>query len=626
MQRLSMMPRSVLVWATFLMALATGLGLATDARAQKYDWEEAAHESFWYARYNLDALHRSGMGVPLPEEAQRALRERPRVDGNALRLGPGLMAPFITGNPAYAQAQTESYQWSESHTQRTVTTAGLAWTVISASKQAMRLARRHRLGMSSDGATLNRVAFFSLVAGEAARFAQARLRLEGDLEGLYGDRWTSGSARASSDAPDPEDQISMLWALAELTELSRDVRSYRGRVSGMEAELWASTLFRAMIRYQREHPAWLGDGLSARARGHLIEALAAYAEVLGGGPELERVVRRMRAHARTLAQHGNGRIQGAQEANRNDARAVEIAASIRALIVASRMTADEALQDEAIRLWESLQARWDGESGVYGPSATESETYEYSARDVGDIVGAFSAVIYGAGLESEKARYAQFFQSAVKRSRLMAAEREEAGGDADGDIVPLPGRAGGPHGSAPVFRRRVQYDPGEGGWIITDSRFETSGALYLATRLMELGEPRPSVGSAARDLPQNRLAQFEGLRQQVARLRADRASAKEVEALKQLLVQLEARMEDVREQIGSQTSSEGNPEMKRQLSQLADEVSALSDRVETLEDSVSPGSGSASLQTSEIVTIALILLIVISGLAAYQWVLRRAGT
>jgi len=112
----------------------------------------------------------------------------------------------------------------------------------------------------------------------------------------------------------------------------------------------------------------------------------------------------------------------------------------------------------------------------------------------------------------------------------MLAEGEEAGGSADGDPVPAPEDAGGPYGKAPVFVTQTLGD-----WVTANSRFTTAGAMYLAFRMLGLGERAgwPYLGPPRHGLPTNPTAQLVHLRQQLQELRtqAERVPPERVEAL-----------------------------------------------------------------------------------------------
>jgi hypothetical protein len=55
------------------------------------------------------------------------------------------------------------------------------------------------------------------------------------------------------------------------------------------------------------------------------------------------------------------------------------------------------------------------------------------------------------------------------------------------DEPPLPPAAGGEFGQAAVYNGAVEYDTGAGEWSVTDDRFYTADALYLANQDIWVG-------------------------------------------------------------------------------------------------------------------------------------------
>jgi len=569
-----------------VVGLAAGfffaVGIAAAAQGE-YDWPQAAEESYWYAVYNIRALVTSGMGLsPADDEILNQLVEQAGLPKELI------IAPYASGDPTYVQSG--SFKWNPQRRDPTVTTEALAWMVISLATQAKQLERLYQTGIASDDETRGRAMLYGFLASEAARFA--RERLLDPQTGLYVRSWRE-EGRAGERDFNPLDQFLMLWAWAELNSLAEGFSFYRGAVPHILGELWAEELFRAIGRYGEDHPRWLA--FSPYERGLAIEAVSAYAATLESGPLLEEAVRFVRLETRVLAEQVD-----------KLSKLAELAEAARALMVAQLLLGDPSLRKKALRIWQDLQGLWDDDVGVY-KNDPESSVYDYTLQDLGAVVGAFGAVIYGAGLEGAKARYARFFQNALKISRLMIAEGEEAGGDDDGDEVPGPERAIGPFGSAPVFKGGVQYDLSTSDWYDKDSRFQTAGALQLATRLMWLGQRggQPFSGPPRYGLPLSRDAQLIGLRMQLTEL-----SEAELKALKSLLESLEGRFEEQKRYV---QGLEGR---------LGVELESLKRRVDTLSSRISrPKGGKVTL--TDTVSVLLIILVLLVGFIAYQWAAQR---
>lgn len=584
--------RAALIVGVFVWLLgAHGIGASAQAQ-EEYGWPDAAHESYWYSLYSVTALLDSGLGL--------------LADGE-------LYVPYASGDPAYVQSG--SFEWSEAKADRTVTAQTVAWTILALSAQAKQLERLYERGalFLSEGA-LQRGTDFGLRAARAARFARDRLR--DPQTGLYRARWSE-----TGSSPPEEfrlgDQTAMLRAFAGLISLIESSAFYAGTVSAPEAELWAEDLFRVIRTFLEERSA----EPSPYETGALIEALAAYAAVLEEGPALEGAVGLIVRHANALAERFAKTPQDAPLRDR--------ARAVRALILAERLTGDESLRRRALEIWDEAQSLWDEEVGVYRPAPDAVDVYEYSVGDVADVVGAFAAVIYGAGRGDAKARYAQFFRNAVKRSRLMIAEGPEAGGDRDGDEVPAPASAGGRLGRAPVPMSKVQYDLKDRDWYPTNSRTDAAGAMRFAARLLWIGERegQPYLGPPRYGLPTSREAQLIGLQMLVDRLRERQAPREELDALKELFISLENRFQEI------QAQADDRDALRRELlhlrSQLADLEQRMGRELLQLRSELSArataprAAAGMPISSQDTTTVVLLIGLLLVGFVAYQWALQR---
>jgi hypothetical protein len=529
--------------AIALLALALG---AFELRVQAYSWEEAARESYWYSLYNVQALLDSGLGL----------------------LGDGrLIIPYASGDPTYVQ--TGSREWSPAKADKTITTQGLAWTAIALLGHAKQLAQLYEAGVvSGDEAT--QAIELGVRAAQMLQFVYEKLR--DPATGLYRPRLRPKGSPVGE--PTPLDQAVTLWAHAELLPLTTSPL-YRGEISRPEAERRSVQLFWSIRAYESANPSWLD--LSGREAALFLEALSAYAATLLEGPELTQAMKLIHERAYALAE------EPSQDASLRDQAAV-----MRALIVIARLLGDEALRQRALAVWEAMQALWNEQAGAYR-SAPDALSYEYSVWDVGDLVGAFGAAIYDLGLVEARVRYAQLFEGVIKKARLMIAEGLEAGGSADNDPVPAPEDAGGRYGRAPAFASKVQLDPALGDWVVTNSRFTTAGAMYLAARLLWLGarEGWPYLGPPRFGLPISATVQLLGLRQQLAKLQSERVPPERVEALKELFMALEARVQELNEQTKAWAQMQKDlQQLSQELAQLGSDLSAQRTELEALKGQI----------------------------------------
>ncbi len=190
-----------------------------------------------------------------------------------------------------------------------------------------------------------------------------------------------------------------------------------------------------------------------------------------------------------------GRIDndGRLETEGNYSQVVTQASAIQGLVFAFHITAEQMLQDAVLNLWDHMDTLWDDNAEVYVPSRGDT-SYRYTARDVGDIVGAFNALLNGLSIDVSE-RFAKFFHSAVSESGLQIAEGEPTGGDKDTDTIPGPIAAGGPFGQGPVLATEVVYRTSSNTWEVIDSRFTTAYAMSANNQFMWIGTwaGKPSV-------------------------------------------------------------------------------------------------------------------------------------
>ncbi len=547
-----------------------------------YDWGSSAAESYWYSLANASALMNSGAGLPLSERDEllsRVIAEAgfARDEGHVLSL-PLVVLPYAVGDPRYLQPG--SSKWVSENQDQTVTTEGLAWMAIAYAAQAKQMERLYQIGIDQTRETRLEAMVRGILASEASNIAYSQMR--DSNSGLY-----LGEHGASLEQPvlAPSDQLLMLWALSELASLADGYSLYRGTVSWLEASQRAEEIYHAIIKYGKDHPEWLA--LTPEDRALMVESLSVFAATLGNLSILEEVVNLIRDHSQALA----------SEVGVDSPLAVR-AQAVRALIAAQRMTGNEGFRSTAMEIWGSMQASWDDGLGIFrGPDGTAA--VEYSASDVADLVGAFGAVIYGTGDEAAMAQYSQFFRTAIKIARLIYSERDEAGGDSDSDEVPASASAGGPYGIAPVFASKVQFKPDLNQWFVTNSGFESAGALYLASQLLWIGQRdhQSYIGPPRYGLPLSREAQFIGIQQQLAELRASQVNRSEVEALKTLLQGLEEKLQQFQEDI--QKRLIGPTSAVTEVGLLSDELDVVKADVKAMSDKIASADEKASSASTD---------------------------
>ncbi len=423
----------------YLLAIVLVLIVGPAPAQADSSWVAAAYQSYRFSFANVTHLALfSGLGVESPDAVKRwaMLLQRARVEATPWQNLYLNSAPFAEGSPVLTQefrvTDGATLRWERTKMKTVVEPEGLAWAVIAYISWLRQIEQGcQRTSFSS---SLYRLIAMTLgdLAAQALQFAEKNLK---DAQtGLYGQGWTA--------------QIAMLHALAAFALGTADSEFYLGELSSVTARAQADALFQSILK--QNDPPWPAE---LRLQALWLEALAWYALV--GSYPLEAL--------RLLHQLAQQWPSAAQQ------NVATRAALLMALLTASRLTGERSYAEQALGLWQGLKDAWERER-------------ELSVSQIGDLVGAFNAVIRVLKLEEGKSEYARFFTLWVKH--LQRASDEESGGGRDDDILMT--QAGGPHGQAPVFGTKIAYDAAQKRWVLLDGRFSTAGALYTASRLLWL--------------------------------------------------------------------------------------------------------------------------------------------
>jgi uncharacterized coiled-coil protein SlyX len=427
-------------------------------------WEEAARESFWYALYNVESLVlTSGLGLELelkmedPAETLEQMGISP-PDSLLKRLFLN-QVPYRSGSPRFAQTPNlddpATLRWDPVAMERTISLEALAYTVIAELEWGKRLeqfTRQTQIQTDSQRFADRQALLFSRLAAATVDFAEKRLKR---ADGLYWEElrwWRDAPIRRGP--PPWRGQIAWLWALSAL-------------ISSEESSANTDALTEELFRLLDRDLPW-GE-LSVRDASLALKALAWFAVFTHDRDLQGRALRRVDELASLLLQ-----LQPPED------RSLEAqAAIVSGLLYADHLTGDGRYRTAALDAWNRLLNLWDETLGVFAPQPTMP--FEITIDEVGELLSAFHTVIYVTGDEEAKLLYAKFFQT-LKRAGFQRAEGPEAGGGFDGDPVPDPRQVG----EAPVLISMVRWDP-EAGWQVSDGRFRTAPALYVANAWLWIG-------------------------------------------------------------------------------------------------------------------------------------------
>jgi len=178
---------------------------------------------------------------------------------------------------------------------------------------------------------------------------------------------------------------------------------------------------------------------------------------------------------------GNGRVEGGAE---NQAATQGIVAQ--GLLWASQLDGVDRTDTADEVVGYMLDELWDADGGTF-MSGTDASTYAITARDAGDITGGLNAADAVLGRSGVRDTFARFFNQTFNRGRLQRAERPPSRSEDAEHPLPLPPNAGGEYGQAAVYNAEVEYDTDADEWTVTDPRFRTEEALYLANQDIWVG-------------------------------------------------------------------------------------------------------------------------------------------
>jgi len=476
---------------TFLSCLALGVALlgaaASPARAQKdfrYDPKSADVAAHWAARATLaSAVMFSGLGERLNmsvEERDAALRyagyvtrpPQPKVAIVGAVYAGG--APRLKGKPDPANPPT--LRWDEATFDHTLEPAAQAWSLVKITSPAFHL-QYHELAADK------RIGLMMVPQARAqAKTLAGRLR---DRNGLFAARSADGTLVAAK----PRDQAAVLWAAANLILAATDGRddywhkAYRDLI---DAEDYRPLADAALAALEKLAPQSAGD------RALAIEALGRYALAAKDAAQRSRALGLLRSHAAALAQDAGSSLE-------------DIGLAVYGLSEAARALAAPRYAESAAGLFRgALLPLWSEALGVF--SSPSGEAPLYTPRTLGALIAGLNAMRWHgpADLAREAERvYPRLFETVLVRAGLLQSsplpivtplyrEREPDAHFAH-PVLPSPVE----RRVAPVFAAEVRYEAG--AWRVSDPRFRTAEAMFLAVMLaMRHGDDADPFLPAAR--------------------------------------------------------------------------------------------------------------------------------
>ena len=508
----------------FLKAAAATGGVAgvgnlasaqTETDEQAYDWLDATLDSYWYSLYNMNTtIAVSGVGVIFPHNEQQRQMFRKRLkailknsDADKPPVkSPNLnMAPFTGGDPHFTQKPVapftdESVQrihadtmaWDREEMTHVVSPASAAWTQLKGITWAKNF--QNHFGLLPDNMApkfrsqmLATVAQVSIKATLIDGGPQGNGALTKNDEGLLlvsGFNPTEG--KVVDPEPRPMQHAAMLWFLSDMVSLAKN--GWYGYVNpkplippGKLQQLADNMAWTILTTFPPERIAEMG---SIRDFGVMLGAMGWYGTHAG----VDYVQNLATEYANMLADvveenlTDDGKLQNAGE---NQAAAQ--GAVGQGLVWASQVegVSHRDMAEDVLRyMTESL---WDEDAGTFATGA-DDQTYAITARDAGDVTGGLNTATAVLGMEDAQDLYATYFDQTFNRGRLQRAERPPSVDPEAENRLPLPQNAGGKYGQAAVYNTEVTYHGDRDEWEVTDDRFRTAQALYLANQDIWIGQ------------------------------------------------------------------------------------------------------------------------------------------
>ncbi|AGN00694.1 plastocyanin [Salinarchaeum sp. Harcht-Bsk1] len=489
--------------------------------ASAYGFQAASMDAYWYSLYNMSTnIAMSGNGVPFPlndqmEELQDqrmpAMLEAADVDRPPI-ANPNLsLAAFTEGDPHFTQEpvleddtgrpDASTLGWDKSQSSGVVSPSSVAWTHLKGVTWAKNF-QAHFDVLPTEMAPKFRAQLLSTLAqvGINAAILVGGSRENGAL--THGDSWEFLSQYRPSageivdDSRRPHHHAAMVWFLSDMTSLAQNgwfgyenPRPLLPKAEGADAvfdppvgiqEITDGVAATTMDLFT---PAEIVEQESTRSVGLMLAAIGYYGPQAGG-----------EAQRNAAAQYANDLASVIEDTLTDDGRVENGAANQAAtqgivaqgLLWASQLDGvDHA--DTADRVVDFLiEELWDENAGTFA-SGTDDATYTITARDAGDLTGGLNAADVLLERSDVQETFARFFDQTFNRGELQRAERPPSRDESAEHTLPLPPAAGGEFGQAAVYNGAVEYDPAADEWTVTDDRFYTEEALYLANQDIWVG-------------------------------------------------------------------------------------------------------------------------------------------
>ncbi len=470
-----------------------GLAAIADFKGgdSKFNFNYAKEQAYWYSRYNLGSLvMKSGNGMMFkPNKTVMGAMVKLVSDAKSTAVpakNPALLVRiYATGEPTW-QVKSDgnpgnfaNERWAKP-TDTSVTFSSYGWAAAKEAEWAKQFHVDGHFGIpGKDDIPGAQQRFAGIVlATEAVMQTINFLKNQGDFkQSVKGGKWVALLA------------ISDVVSLLEVEKVPHSATNRYKKLGAMLAKGQGMAGVDDLIKMLRGGAdKFYGsikdqtpDTLSSLALA--IQALPWYG--LATKTNLPEVKSKIKAWADKLSEMKPNGL-------------VEQAYYIRGLVSAGRALKEKSYYDKTKSVFELMAKDFDGAQAIFKSKTT------YSANDLAIIFGALNAYMnYGSKNASDEyfdgaqKILTYFFENAVNFSKLQlsappialipAYERNPKKGPADElfnryKSLPVPPKAGGAYGVAPVFRGEIKFDGGQ--WTVSKPKFHTAGGMHLANEFM----------------------------------------------------------------------------------------------------------------------------------------------
>jgi hypothetical protein len=472
------MKRFAIILLVFIVAAGAAYGERKPA--DNFTFEAAQKQAYWYSLYNVAHLTMfAGMGEIMKGGGMTGIIEWLKGGGvqkaDLVKDMYMISSTYQQGDPNFTQpldlGNKRSMGWDLNKMDQTLNPSAQAFTIIKSVTKNF-----HRDYHETKDNQRVAIAMYPEAKEMAKLLAEKMIDDRG--------RFVPLSPNGKKGKPQPFDQVAVLWAFSDLALVSSDpeVTPYNDSDLSQWSIKMADRAFKAT---QSLPPQSIVDKSIA------IEAYGRYAAATEN-PGL-------RKEAVTLIKDFASQIL-----KDNPKTITELGLSVYGLAEAYRVTGVYDFLSQALTIFNNdMERLWDEKAGIYATSEN-AKKYVYTPFDVGSVLAALNTVLWFAippyenplesGPSLARKRYVRFFENAIVISGMQQSSgivlvepvylKREPEIHFTHPALPLPDKAGGEFGKAPVFAAKVTYENGK--WKVSNPLFKTKEAMFLANMLVIL--------------------------------------------------------------------------------------------------------------------------------------------